>query len=136
MSDFEVNATAQWGKGLIPTLNNIFSKLGDKIDGVNENILDIKSELITKVGHAQDTADCALQIAKDLTEKFNEEFHKMKYYCDTLKTENVRLQKHVNHLDNYSRKSNLVIGKSGKRKVKHQISVSISIIKLSYTGEV
>lgn len=110
MNDFEVNTTAQWGKGLIPTLNNIFNKLSAKIDGVNENLLDIKSELITKVGHAQDTADCALKIAKDLTEKFNEEFHKMKYYCDTLKNENVILQKHANHLDNYSRKNNLVIG--------------------------
>ena len=35
---------------------------------------------------------------------------RVQYHCENLKAENLRLKKHVNHLDNYSRKSNLVIG--------------------------
>ena len=45
-----------------------------------------------------------------MAEGLKEEFTKVHYHCENLKAENFRLKKHVNHLDNYSRNSNLVIG--------------------------
>ena len=45
-----------------------------------------------------------------MAEGWTEECTKVQYHCENLKAENFRLKKHVNHLDNYSRKSNLVIG--------------------------
>ena len=54
-----------------------------------------------------------------MAEGLKEEFTKMQYHCENLKAENFRLKKtHVNHLDNYSRKSSLVIGDSVKRTTK------------------
>ena len=66
------------GGDLILTLNNIFSKLSEKIDSVNESINVINYYLIDKIDNAQKTAESALQIAKEtkevaegLKEKFN-----------------------------------------------------------------
>ena len=80
------------GENLIPTLNNIFSKLSKKIDSVNESINVIKFDLINKIDNAQKTAESALQIAKD-TKGLKEEFTKVQYHCENLKAENFRLKK-------------------------------------------
>ena len=110
MSEIELKSSAQWGKSLIPALNGIFNKLSDKIDLVNLNISDMKKELMETIGTAQKTADSALRIANELKDYVKEEFQKVHFQYENLKSENERLRKHANHLDNYSRKSNLVIG--------------------------
>ena len=73
----------------------------------------IKDDLINKIDNTRKTAESALQIAKEtkeVSEGLKEEFTKVQYLCENLKAENFRLKKtHVNHLDNYSKKSNLVI---------------------------
>ena len=113
MSIYELKPSTQWGKNLIPTLNNIFNKLSDKIDDVNTNIIDIKNDLILKLETAQNTANTALKIAEEskaISLDLKEEMNKILNYCETLKTENINLKQNVNQLDNYSRRNNLVIG--------------------------
>ena len=113
MSVYELKPSTQWGKNLIPTLNNIFNKLSDKIDDVNTNIIDIKNDLILKLETAQNTANTALKIAEEskaISLDLKEEMNKIVNYCETLKTENINLKQNVNQLDNYSRRNNLVIG--------------------------
>ena len=65
MSVYELKPSTQWGENLIPTLNNIFNKLSDKIDDVNTNIIHIKNDLILKLEIAQNTANTALKIAEE-----------------------------------------------------------------------
>ena len=77
-------------------MNNIFSKLSEKIDSVNESINVIKDDLINKIDNTQKTAESALQIAKEIkevTEGLKEEFTKVQYHCENLKAENFRLKK-------------------------------------------
>ena len=62
-SDYALKPSTPWGKHLIPTLNNIFNKLSDKIDDVNTKIIHIKNDLILKVEIAHNTSDTALKIA-------------------------------------------------------------------------
>ena len=105
MEEYEVKPGAQWSKNLIPTLNTIFSKLSEKIDGVNINIEAVKLELIEKIDNIQKTADNALKIAnenkrcteemkeeikKELRKEFKKYFHKN--YCENLESENVNLK--------------------------------------------
>jgi len=124
MTDYTLNDKVQWGKNLIPTLNAIFNKLSEKlddinttinnrIDDVNANIKATKDELLEKIVIVQKTADLALKKAeesKKLSEELELKFDKIDFYCENLKTENTRLKGQVNHLDNYSRRNNLVIG--------------------------
>ena len=99
MSVYELKPSTQWGKNLIPTLNNIFNKLSDKIDDVNTNIIDIKNDLILKLETAQNTANTALKIAEEskaISLDLKEEMNKIVNYCETLKTENINLKQNVN----------------------------------------
>ena len=64
MSVYELKPSTQWWKNLIPTLNNIFNKLSDKIDNINTNIIDIKNNLILKLETAQNTTNTTLKIAE------------------------------------------------------------------------
>ena len=117
MSELELGAGVQWGKTMIPIFNDIFQKLSTKIDGietkidsVNSNIDTIRNEIFSKVEAVQKTADAALKIAEETKKEMKKEISKVMNYCDTLKSENTRLKGYVNHLDNYSRRNNLVIG--------------------------
>ena len=112
MSKYEVQAGAQWGKS-IPTLNQIFNKLSEQIEGVNDNINSTREDLMKKLDYAQKTADNALTIATDArrkSEELQEKCEKIEHYCENLETENNTLKKRMNYLDNYSRRDNLVIG--------------------------
>ena len=112
MSKYEVKVGAQWGKS-IPTLNEIFDKLSEKIDGVNANINSIRDDIMKKLEHAQKTADIAMNIATDakrISEEYKTKYEKIEHYCDDLEVENDKLKGRMNHLDNYSRRDNLVIG--------------------------
>ena len=112
MSVYELKPSTQWGENLIPTRNNIFNKLSEKIDDVKTNIIDIKNDLILKLETVQNTAKTALKIAEEskaISFDLKEEMNKILNYCETLKTENINLKQNVNQLDNYSRRNNLVI---------------------------
>ena len=87
MSDCELKSSAQWGENLIPTLNNIFIKLSEKIDSVNESINAIKDDLINKIDNAQKTAE-----TNEVAEGLKEEFNQVRYHCENLKAENLRLK--------------------------------------------
>ena len=52
MAEYELKSGVQWGKS-IPSLNEIFNKLAEKIDDVNENINAIREDLISKADYAQ-----------------------------------------------------------------------------------
>ena len=78
MAEYELKSGVQWGKS-IPSLNEIFNKLAEKIDDVNENINAIREDLISKAEYAQKTADNALNIAMDakrISEEYKEKFEK------------------------------------------------------------
>ena len=50
MAESELKSGMQWGMS-IPTLNEIFNKLAEKIDDVNENINAIRDDLISKADY-------------------------------------------------------------------------------------
>ena len=80
---------------------------------MNENINAIREDLISKADYAQKTADNALNIATDakrISEEYKEKFEKIEHYCGNLEAENIKLKGRMNHLNNYSRRDNLVIG--------------------------
>ena len=133
MLECEISSEAQWGRKLIPTLNSIFKTLCEKIDSgntninakfdeINNNIKTIKDDLIAKIENAQRTADTALKTANEsrkLAENVKEEMCKVQFDYENLKFENIRLQHRANHLDNYSRRDNLVI--SGIEETENEI---------------
>ena len=80
----------QWGKS-IPSLNEIFNKLAEKIDDVKENINAIREDLISKADYTQKTADNALNMATDakrISKEYKEKFGKIEHYCGNLEAEN------------------------------------------------
>ena len=108
MSECEINIGAQWGKNLIPTLNTIFNQLCEKIDTINTNF----NTMMMRVENAQKTAETALKVAnesKKMAENLKEEMDKIRFDNESIQSENIRLKQRANHLDNYSRKDNLVI---------------------------
>ena len=48
--------------------------------------------------------------AKRISEEYKEKCQKIEHYCGNLETENIKLKGRMNHLNNYSRRDNLVIG--------------------------
>ena len=76
----------------------------DNIRKTTDNALKIANE------NKRCTEEMKEEIKKELREEFKEDFHKMKNYCENLESENVNLKGRMNHLDNYSRRNNLVIG--------------------------
>ena len=110
MSVYELKPSTQWGENLIPTRNNIFNKLSEKIYDVNTNIIHIKNDLILKLETAQNTAKTALKIAEESKAISLDLKEEMNTIVKTLKTENINLKQNVNQLNNYSRRNNLVIG--------------------------
>ena len=99
-------------KSLIATLNVIFTKIEQKLDEVNDGIKDLKDgTLLQDVAHAAAAAAEAVAIAVQNSAAIGDikkDIYGI-FLIKSMQNENVKLRKHVNHLENYSRRSNLVI---------------------------
>ena len=134
--DYHVK-TSEWGKTLIDTLNPIIDRLKKLIHSVKQNtnkqfktcieafsntIDDIKGTATSALTLAQQTerniqfmssqidsleTTCAKLSAEN--KAINCKIDKLEFTCDELSNENRELKQHTNNLDNYSRRSNVVI---------------------------
>lgn len=95
-----------WGANHIETLNNVLLRLSEQIGTLNTNVEGIKTELLQKYEDVLTVANNA----KLLAESIQSEMVTIQRECATVKSENSMLKKQVNYLDNYGRRSNLVIG--------------------------
>ena len=129
--------TSEWGKALIDTLNPIIDRLEKLIAGVNENtnqqFKTFKEEFNNKIDDIKGTATSALTLAQHNEQSIqtmssridslettcaklsvenksiNIRNDKLEFTCEQLSNENRQLKQHTNNLDNYSRRSNVVI---------------------------
>ena len=129
--------TSEWGKTLIDTLNPIIDRLEKLIDGVNQNtnkqFKTFREEFNNKIDDIKGTATSALTLAQQNEQNIqsmssridslettcaklsaenkaiNCKNDKLEFTCDELSNENRELKQHTNNLDNYSRRSNVVI---------------------------
>ena len=92
-------------KSFIGDLNVIFISILNKLDSVNDNITGYRAELCAKIDDTMAVADEALKLSKQNAEQLQ----MFKFENDELKSENIYLKKQVCHLENYSRRNNLVL---------------------------
>ena len=104
-ASLKLDSEQKIGKSLITALNAIFSNIIGKIDNVNDNIAGFRAELCNKIEETRAVADEALKLSKQNAEHLL----RFKYENDELKSENTYLKKQACHLENYSRRNNLVI---------------------------
>ena len=129
--------TSEWGKTLIDTLNPIIDRLEQLIDGVNKNVnlqfATFREDVNKRIENIDSTASAALTLAQQnvvsiqsMSSKI-EQFEttcakltsdnntitgkneQLEFTCEQLSSENKELKSHNNELDNYSRRSNIVI---------------------------
>ena len=100
-------------KSLVATLNVIFNKIEQKLDDVNNGIKDLKEgTLLQDVAYAKAAADEAVAVAERNSTAIidiKKYIEQIQFNYQSVQKENVHLKKQVNHLENYSRRSNLVI---------------------------
>ena len=100
-------------KSLVTTLNIIFKSIDDKLDGLTASFKELKDEgLIQDVKLARLTAEEALGSFAEhnvAIASIREDIDKIKYSNETIVEDNNKLKERVNHLENYSRRDNLVI---------------------------
>ena len=117
---------------LMTALNTIFNEISTKLDDVNNNIIELrensvkqdniieikesiaalKEDVLTRVNEVKSCADEALIKANENSveiRKVRESINKLTYGYERVVNENIELKKNVNHLENYSRRNNLVI---------------------------
>ena len=129
--------TSEWGKPLIDTLNPIIDRLEQLIEGVNKNVnlqfATFREDVNKRIENIDSAATTALTLAQQnevsiqsmgskieqmettcakLTSDINTitvKNEQLEITCEQLSTENKELKSHSNELDNYSRRSNIVI---------------------------
>ena len=124
MSAFDFNVTltrdiTNWGTLLVDTLKDSFEKLNSKLDGINDRSMNVKQELIDlnksitkRIDTVQNTADEALRIAKansDNISTLQVQLQQSNAQSESIKSENIMLQRRCDDMEIYSRKKNLVI---------------------------
>lgn len=111
--------TSEWGKVLIEDLGERFNKLGEKIDNIKVDINDNTNTKIDEVRSditaIKTTADSALRLAQqnetnlaNLRLEVMSEINYLKYTCDKLTSENIKLKDNTDKLENYGRRDNIV----------------------------
>ena len=113
--------TSEWGKTLIDTLNPIFDRLEQLIDGVNKNVnlqfATFREDVNKRIENIDSAASTALTLAQqnEVSIQFmSSKIEQMETTCAKLTSDintikNKELKSHSNELDNYSRHSNIVI---------------------------
>ena len=97
-------------KALVVSLNGIFKIIDEKLDGLADSIKTLSDEqILGAVNGAKDTADAALAIATENKKAIHQVNDKMDYFSELIEEENSKLKQKLNHLENYSRRDNLVI---------------------------
>ena len=97
-------------KALVVSLNGIFKIIDEKLDGLVDSIKTLSDDQITGVvNSAKDTADAALAIATENKRVIHEVNDKVDYFGELVEEENLKLKQKLTHLENYSRRDNLVI---------------------------
>ena len=102
---WKLDSDKKFGKSFIGDLNVIFISILNKLDSVNDNITGYRAELCAKIDDTRAVADEALKLSKQNAEQLQ----MFKFENDELKSENIYLKKPVCHLENYSRRNNLVL---------------------------
>lgn len=111
--------TSEWGKVLITDLAKRFIKLGEKIDGVKDDINDNTNtkfeQLKSEIDNISTTANDALKLAKEnktelekLRSEVKEEMDFLKFTCEKLTSENTKLKEDTEKLENYGRRDNII----------------------------
>ena len=125
--------TSEWGRNLIDVLNIQFEKIQHQFDCVNDHIKEVNSNINEQfkglrkdLNDVQIVAQSALSLAEQNKDDIAEirielnnirteikdskcELKYSKYNCEELKAENKVLKDHINKLDNYSRRKNIII---------------------------
>ena len=117
-------------KSLLTAVNTLVKKVEEKIDTLSErmdrNFAELKLQMHDEIAEAKTAACEALELAqqsdakaaealrtavqcKEAVKLANEQRDYMKYQFEESQSEKNELQEEVNHLNNYSRKNNLVI---------------------------
>jgi len=110
------NQTSQWGKSLIDQLNVQFLYVVKLIKSVNDNIDkrfdNFKEEIDSIRATTESTKAIAEQNRIDIATIRSEvlsEVDFLKFTCEKLSSENQTLKQQTNKLENYSRRSNVII---------------------------
>ena len=97
-------------KALVVSLNGVFKIIDEKLDGLVDSIKTLSDEqILGAVKGAKDTADAALAIATENKKAIHQVNDKIEYFSELVEEENLKLKQKLNHLENYSRRDNLVI---------------------------
>ena len=109
ISDQDTKSLKSLGQALKDILNSIDKKLDSNTESITDNINTFKTELFTAIKEVRSTAQEALSQATKNSEAINEIRETIQYTIETVNIENNTLRKKINSLENYSRRSNLVI---------------------------
>ena len=99
-------------RSLVPALNNLVKQLCEKIDGVNANIDELRTELHANINDVKNVAQEALHIAKDSKLAFDgvqQQLDRMQFQFECVYEENKQLKYDIAYLDNYNRRSNIIV---------------------------
>ena len=99
-------------RSLVPALNNLVKQLCEKIDGVNANIDELRTELHANINDVKNVAQEALHIAKDSKLAFDgvqQQLDRMQFQFECVYEENKQLKNDIAYLDNYNRRSNIIV---------------------------
>ena len=97
-------------KALVVSLNGVFKIIDEKLDGLVDSIKTLSDEqILGAVKGAKDTADAALAIVTENKKAIHQVNDKIEYFIELVEEENFKLKQKLNHLENYSRRDNLVI---------------------------
>ena len=111
-------------KSVVVALNGIFKIIDEKLDGLVNSIKTLSDyQILGVVNGAKDTADAALTIAKENKRATHEVNDKVDYFGELVEEENLKLKQKLNHLENYSRRDNLVI--RGIRETKNEVGEAV-----------
>ena len=104
--------TSKWGKALIDMLNVHFLNVTQQFKGLNDNLNDKFSKLTSDIDAIRATAEenksNIAEIRADM-EHMKSNINYWKFTCENLTSENKQLKQQTNKLENYSRRSNVVI---------------------------
>ena len=84
----------------------------EKIDGVNANIDELRTELHANVNDVKNVAQEALHIAKDSKLAFDglqQQLDRMQFQFECVYEENKQLKNDIAHLHNYNRRNNIIV---------------------------
>ena len=97
----------------MPAINNLVKQLYEKIDGVNANIDELKTELYANINDVNNVAqEALLHIAKDSKLAFDgvqQQLDRMQFQFECVYEENKKIKNNIAHLDNYNRRNNIIV---------------------------